>query len=225
MGRVTTANGRGSYGSGLTTDALVEALRGDIASGRLTPGEPLRQEELAQRFRTSRIPVREALRALQAEGLVSYSPNRGATVTIVSDSEILEMLEVRIALECHALRMAVPNAAESDLADARRILEHYDAAPDPLAWSEMNWRFHWALYLPCDCRRLLDAIERNFKHFNAAARQRVSAVTGKERPQREHYRLLSLAEKGRADDAAALLADHIRGTQRSVRARSRAAGA
>ena len=85
----------------------------------------------------------------------------------------------------------------------------------------MNWRFHWALYLPCDCQRLLDAIDRNFKHFNSAARTRISEVSGKERPQREHYRLLALAEKGRAEEAASLLRDHIRDTQRSIRAGSR----
>lgn len=207
--------------SGATTAALVDALRQEISDGRLHPGEPLRQEQLALRFGTSRIPVREALRTLQAEGLVSYSPNRGAIVAIVSDAEIQEMLEVRLALECHALRLAVPNAADADVAHARRILEEYDAAPDPRAWSAMNWSFHWTIYLPCDCRRLLDAIERNFKHFSSAARTKISAVAGKDRPQREHYRLLGLVEKGRADDAAALLAEHIRDTQRSIRARAR----
>lgn len=207
--------------SGSTTDVLAEALRRDIAEGRLRPGEPLRQEELALRFGTSRIPVREALRSLQAEGLVNYSPNRGATVTIVSDTEILEMLEVRIALECHALRLAVPHAADSDIAAAKQILEEYDAAPDAQTWAAMNWRFHWTLYLPCDCRRLLDAIERNYGQFNSAARRQISAHAGKERPQREHYRLVALMEKGRADDAATLLEAHIRDTQRSIRAQAR----
>lgn len=215
------AGGQGGGASGFTTEAVAEALRRDIAIGRLSPGEPLRQEELAARFGTSRIPVREALRSLQAEGLVSYSPNRGATVTLVSDAEIQEMLEVRIALECHALRLAVPNAADSDVATARAILEEYDAAPDAEAWSAMNWRFHWALYLPCDCRRLLDAIERNFGQFNSAARRQISARAGKERPQREHHRLLALVEKGRGEDAARLLEDHIRDTQRDMRARAR----
>lgn len=216
-----TATGRDIPPPGLAAETLAEALRQDIVEGRLAPGEPLRQEELALRFGTSRIPVREALRALQAEGLISYSPNRGATVTIVSDAEIQEMLEVRIALECHALRLAVPNAADADIAAARAILAEYDAAPDPAKWSAMNWAFHWALYLPCECRRLLDAIERNFKHFNATARRKISTVAGKERPQREHHRLLGLVQKGRAEDAVALLTDHIRDTQRSIRAAAR----
>ncbi len=207
--------------SGLAAETLAEALRRDIVEGRIAPGAPLRQEELALRFGTSRIPVREALRALQAEGLISYSPNKGATVTVVSDAEIQEMLEVRIALECHALRLAVPHAADADTAAARAILAEYDTAPDPAKWSAMNWAFHWALYLPCDCRRLLDAIERNFKHFNAAARRKISTVAGKERPQREHHRLLDLVQRGRTEEAVALLTEHIRDTQRSIRAVAR----
>ncbi len=214
-------NGLAGAASGGTTAALAAALRTEIADGRLAPGSALRQDDLAGRFGTSRIPVREALRLLEAEGLVTYPPNRGAIVAVVSPQEIQEMLEVRIALECHALRMAVPLAAGSDIDDMRRILHAYDAAPDAGAWSAMNWQFHWALYLPCECRRLLDAIERNFKQFSSAARMQISALSGKERPQREHWKLLTLVENGKADQAAALLADHIRDTQRSIRAKLR----
>ncbi len=211
--------GRGAAGS--TTDALAEALRAEIADGRLTPGAALRQDELAARFGTSRIPIREALRTLQAEGLVTYSPNRGAVVAVVSAREIQEMLEVRIALECHAIQLAVPLTAGSDIDRMRRILEAYDVAPDPSAWSTMNWQFHWALYAPSDCRRLLEAIEQNWKRFSSAARVQISTLAGRERPQREHHQLLELVENGDAGGAAALLAAHIRDTQRSIRAKMR----
>ena len=207
--------------SGGTTGTLAAALRAEIAEGRLAPGAALRQDELAGRFGTSRIPVREALRTLQAEGLVTYAPNRGAVVAVVTPKEIQEMLEVRIALECHAVRMAVPLAAESDLDAIRCILQAYDVAPDAGTWSMMNWQFHWALYLPSDCQRLLDAIERNFNRFSSAARKQVSSLSGKERPQREHWRLLTLMEEGKADQAATLLEHHIRDTQRSIRASMR----
>lgn len=203
------------------SDLVVKALRGEIERGDLEQGLALRQDELAERFGTSRIPVREALRTLQAEGLVTYSANRGATVAMVSDREILEMLEVRIALECHAIRLAVPNLIDTDIEAARALLTEYDAAPDPAQWAAMNWAFHSALYAPCDCNRLLIAIERNFKQFNRVARQSISRMAGKERPQREHYRLLGLTEAGKADDAAKLLGEHIRDTQRVVRAEGR----
>ncbi len=208
----------GPAASGETMDALVAALRAEISDGRLAPGTALRQDELATRFGISRIPVREALRMLQAEGLVTYAPNRGAIVAVVTPQEIQEMLEVRIALECHAIRMAVPLVAGSDLETMRDLLQAYDAAPDAGSWSKMNWQFHCSLYRPSECQRLLDAIERNFNRFSSAARLQISALSGKGRPQREHWKLLALTEEGRADQAATLLEQHIRDTQRSIRA-------
>ena len=92
-----------------------EGLRRAILAGEFAPGSQLRQDELAQRFGTSRIPVREALRQLEAEGLVSILPNRGATVSSLSLDEVLELMEIRIALECRALRMAIPNMVDTDL--------------------------------------------------------------------------------------------------------------
>lgn len=211
----------GAGASGGTMVALATALRAEIADGRLAPGAALRQDELAGRFGTSRIPIREALRTLQAEGLVTYAPNRGAVVAVVSAKEIQEMLEVRIALECHAIRMAVPLTAGSDIEWMRRVLQAYDVAPDAVEWSSINWQFHWALYTPSDCQRLLEAIEQNWNRFSSAARVQISTLAGRERPQREHHQLLALVENGKADQAASLLADHIRDTQRSIRAKMR----
>ena len=207
--------------AGSATDLVTAALRGEIEGGLLDPGTALRQDELAMRFGTSRIPVREALRTLQAEGLVTYSTNRGASVTIISGKEIQEMLELRIALECHAIRLAVPNLVDDDIAAARRLLTEYDAAPNPSQWAAMNWAFHWTLYRPSDCTRLLNEIERNLKQFNNGARNLISRLAGKERPQAEHYKLLALAENGKAPEAASLLREHIQATQRLVRASMR----
>lgn len=203
------------------TDLVLAALRQEIEQGLLEPGSALRQDELATRLGTSRIPVREALRTLQAEGLVIYSTNKGATVAMISEHEIQEMLEVRIALECHAIRLGVPNLVEADIEAARRLLTEYDAAPNPEQWTAMNWTFHWTLYEPSDCSRLLVAIERNFKQFNNVARNHISRLAGKERPQAEHHRLLALAEAGKANEAANLLREHIQGTQRLIKAGAR----
>lgn len=131
------------------------------------------------------------------------------------------MLEVRIALECHAIRMSIPQLVDSDIDTAHSLLTRYDAAPDAGQWSAMNWSFHWALYVPCDCTRLLTAIERNFKQFNSVARRHISMMAGKERPQQEHYRLLELAQAGKANEAGQLLQNHIQGTQRLIRAGGR----
>src|SRR6266568_8237789 len=116
---------------GSTPDAVREALRRAISAGELAPGIQLRQDELAEKFGTSRIPVREALRHLEAEGFVTFLPNRGAVVSDLSIDEVVELLEIRIALECHALRLAIPAMGEIDLDEADKILRSYDNEPDP----------------------------------------------------------------------------------------------
>ncbi|WP_425964365.1 GntR family transcriptional regulator [Rhizobium nepotum] len=81
--------------------------------------------------------------------MARIEPNRGAIVTSLSLNEVLEMLDIRIALECHALRLAIPIMAEEDLAHAESILEAYNDDPDPASWGSVNWRFHTTLYEPC----------------------------------------------------------------------------
>jgi DNA-binding GntR family transcriptional regulator len=200
-----------------------EALRRAISSGELAPGVQLRQDELAERFGTSRIPVREALRQLEAEGFVTILPNRGAVVSDLSIDEVVELLEIRIALECHALRLAIPAMSEIDLDEATKILRSYDKAPDPAQWGAFNWTFHATLYAPCNRPRLLAMVEANYGHVGRFTRALVSRATGKERPQREHYRLLELCREGEIEKAVRLLREHIEQTQRTLRSAQRQA--
>jgi DNA-binding GntR family transcriptional regulator len=198
-----------------------EALRRAIGSGEFAPGFQLRQDELAERFGTSRIPVREALRQLEAEGFVTFLPNRGAVVSDLSIDEVVELLEIRIALECHALRLAIPAMGDVDLDDATKILRSYDNEPAPEKWGEFNWKFHQALYAPCHRPRLLAMIEANYGHVSRFTRALVSRATGKERPQREHYRLLELCRDGEIEKAVRLLREHIVQTQKTLRSAQR----
>ena len=224
MASERNAGKNGAGGKRPAPEVVRDGLREAIFLGRLTEGTQLRQDQLAEQFGTSRIPVREALRQLEAEGLVRMEPNRGAIVTSLSMDDVLEMLDIRIALECHALRLAIPNMAEEDLELADSILESYNADPDPEHWGSMNWRFHWTLYAPCHRPKMLQMIEANYGHVNRFVRVQVSLAAGKERPQREHRELLDLCRAGRADDAVALLEVHIEQTQKSVRASRRHKG-
>lgn len=201
-----------------------DGLREAIFSGNLPEGTQLRQDQLAEQYGTSRIPVREALRQLESEGLVRIEPNKGAVVTSLSVADVLEMLDIRIALECHALRLAVPNMAEEDFTYAESTLETYNADPDPEHWGAMNWRFHWTLYSPCNRPRLLQMIEANYGHVNRFVRMQVSLAAGKERPQREHKQLVDFCRAGAVEKAVALLETHIEQTQKSVRASRRHRG-
>src|SRR6266545_705138 len=100
-------------------DLVLSSMREAILTAALPPGTRLRQEKLAELFGTSRIPVREALRALEYEGLVSSMPRRGFSVTQLDADDIEEVYDLRILLESHAVRLAVPLITDEDL----RLLE------------------------------------------------------------------------------------------------------
>jgi DNA-binding GntR family transcriptional regulator len=223
MGPGIAAKNRAAGGHGSAPDAVREALRLAISLGEFAPGFQLRQDELAERFGTSRIPVREALKQLEAEGFVTFLPNRGAVVSDLSIDEVVELLELRIALECHALRLAIPAMGEVDLDDATKILRSNDKEPEPEKWGAFNWRFHETLYAPCNRPRLLAMIEANYGHVSRFTRALVSRATGKERPQREHYQLLDLCRDGEIEKAVRLLREHIVQTQKTLRSAQRRA--
>src|SRR5258705_4894084 len=91
-----------------TAEQIADRIRYEIEEGRLVPGAPLNQVDLAARFKLSRIPVREALRQLVAEGYVTYRPNKGAKVVgAVSPEDVQEILEIRECLEARLMDRAV----------------------------------------------------------------------------------------------------------------------
>jgi DNA-binding GntR family transcriptional regulator len=142
-----------------TPDLIAESLREEILRGDLAPGQPLRQEELAARFGVSRLPVRDALLRLEAQGLVHVYPNRGAFVISLSVDEVREIYEMRILLEGDIIERAVPRMTADDW---RRIeAAHAEAtrsAGGP-EWIEGDWRFHRALYEPAGRSHQLATID------------------------------------------------------------------
>ncbi|HEX3065388.1 MAG TPA: GntR family transcriptional regulator, partial [Dongiaceae bacterium] len=127
-------------------DHVADVLREAIAGGSLQAGTVLRQDELARQFQFSRMPVRDALRQLEAEGLVSIHPTRGAFVAGMDRGEIAEIYAVRELLEAEALRLAFPSLGEADLAAAGSALDQIDGEPDVARWGLLNRAFHLALY-------------------------------------------------------------------------------
>lgn len=132
------------------TSAVADKLREKILRGELQEGQQLRQDAIAAELDVSRIPVREALRQLEAEGLISIVPHRGAVVSALSPEEIEELFDIRAVLESFILRRALPRLTDADFQRAEEILKEYEAAleneADIGSWGELNWRFHSALY-------------------------------------------------------------------------------
>src|SRR5579871_5554252 len=190
-----------------TPDLVVERLREDIVSGRLSAGEPLRQDEIARSFGVSHVPIREAFLKLEAQRLVEIRPRRGAIVAALSAAELEELNEMRAALECCALRLAAPNLTDDDLRKAAQALDRIDR--QPAHWVKQNTAFHTMLYTAAGRPRLLAEILSLQRSVERYVYQEVKVTRNFAESQREHRRLIQLISKNHIEEACSLLADHI----------------
>lgn len=196
------------------TDAAVDALRERILDGTHPAGAPLRQEALAAELGVSRIPLREALRRLEAEGLVTLLPHRGAVVTPLAEGEVAELFELRALLEGDLARRAVPKLTGPDLAALRvHALEFEEAvdAGDVGAWGDANRRFHLALYAPAERKRTLEIVTRLHDQSDRVLRLQLVLTRGTARAVREHRGILAAAKARDAVRTGRLVRDHILG--------------
>ena len=131
------------------TDYVYQTLHAEITSGQLPPGLRLRLSEVAARFSISEMPVREALRRLQANGLVMIENHRGATVSAIPLVRVIEIIATRTFLEVLAVSEATPFHTPESLAEARKVNDEMAATQDSLLSSELNRKFHVLLYQPC----------------------------------------------------------------------------
>lgn len=191
-------------------------LKRRIIDGVLAEGAPIRQDEIAQAMGVSKIPVREALTRLESEGLVTLTPNAGATVAVLSVGDYVEMLDMRLALESRALELAIPNMASSDFDRARQLLREYDQAMTQQEWSDLNVRFHECLYAPADRPRLMAMTRAVQNQMGRIMRLRVTMAAEHSRSHAEHIQLLDACERGDKALAVSLLRAHIEQTQREV---------
>ncbi|MDA0246018.1 MAG: GntR family transcriptional regulator [Chloroflexi bacterium] len=199
-----------------TADRIAEALRKAILQGQLHSGQSLRQDEIAATFQVSKIPVREALFQLQAEGLVDIIHNRGAIVTSLNTAEIEELYTMRIALESIALRRAIPRMTTADFLTAEAILNHIDIEPNLRHWADLNWQFHEALYRPSGMFHLLDVVKT--LHTNVVRYLITQRVNGSQlhTSQQEHRAILAHARDGDVSAACAALEQHLAGAVKAV---------
>jgi DNA-binding GntR family transcriptional regulator len=191
-------------------DRIAEILREAIAEGSLAAGTALRQDELATRFGFSRMPIRDALRLLEAEGLVSIHPTRGAFVAKMDAVEISEIYAVRELLEVEALRLALPGLTHRTLDDAAAVLDQIDREPDVARWGILNRAFHLALYGACGNGRLLALIEAQHNAADRYVRILLSSLDYRARSQSEHRKLLAACRKGDEIQSLKWLARHLR---------------
>lgn len=189
-------------------EIIFDALRRAIIEGDLKDGEPLRQDEIAKAFNTSRFPVREALTRLEQQGLVKTQRYKGAIVATLSMHEAGEIFDFRAKLEADVIRAAVPNLTSEIITMARDFLERFAAATDPMAYGDLNRKFHAALYSVSGLPYHLSVIENSIDRIDRYLRAQL-VMSGIERSNDEHQKILNACEAGDADLAARLTYDHI----------------
>lgn len=196
-------------------DWVFQVIRTAIVRGELPGDMPLRQDEISTALSVSHIPVREAFRQLEAQGLVRIYPNRGAVVTKLSCKELSDVMDTRILLEVGALRLALPHITEEDLTRARELLELFSKEKDPIKGAELNLKLHFSLYDPCDNQTLLSLIDQ----MHANVDRYITPFFGKEEVSAElytvdeHSQIISACESKDTELATAILRTHLQRTK------------
>ena len=196
------------------TSAVADKLRDRIIRGEIPEGSQLRQDAIATQYKVSRIPVREALRQLDAEGLITIVPNRGAVVPALSPDDVEELFSIRALLEPEVLGLSIPHLTEQDFSEAQNVLRRYVSElrrEDHLsAWGRLNWQFHSILYSRANQPRFM-AIIRNVNNSGERyTRLQLYLTHGTKRANEEHHEILELCRKRDVPAACNLLRQHIR---------------
>lgn len=180
-------------------EEVLRALRADLISGHFDPGEQLVQETLAERLGVSRVPLREALKVLEAEGHVTYHPHRGYFVTRLSTDDLLEVYRLREILETEALEHAVPMLTPEDCDALGDLLTAVDQAirdDDVRAISETNRQFHFALFEFSGMPRLVRLIRQLWDATEAYRSVYFTSAPNRDRIHDEHIEILEALRRG-----------------------------
>lgn len=192
------------------TQLVVEAIRDKILHGEIKGGEPLRQAALADELNVSRIPVREALLQLEAEGLVNFEPHKGATATEISATQVDEVFELRALMESELLKYSIPSLTEDDFSEAMALIEQMEASDDhDNALGEMNYRFHSILYSKANRPHTLELADILIKNSLRFVRMHLTLAGGDKTSQAEHKELWQLCADRNVDGACDYLKRHI----------------
>lgn len=203
--------------------AIAARLREAILDGRLAPGTPIRQEALAQQLGTSRIPVREALRQLESEGLLTLVPHSGARVARLDLNELIELYRIREALEPMAIAESAIRLSTSQLVELRGLATLIEASRDDLqAWIRHDRTFHLLSYGAAPFPHLLRMVHGFWNTTQQYRRAHVSRFDDRtfEIIHMEHRMILDALERRDPLDAADRQRSHIRRTRLSLTERA-----
>ena len=188
---------------------IEESLREAILDGRLPCGTALRQQELADLFGVSRMPVREALRQLEAQSLLNVVQHKGAVVAPLITNNAVETYALRSVLESFALRLSIPLLDDNDLTMAAQYIEQLETETEHAQIGKLNRLFHMSLYHKAPNSKLLDLIERELNEEERFLRFHLSSMGLGKLSQDDHRALLDAARTKDIDKAVVLLERHL----------------
>lgn len=191
------------------TGQITDLVRQRIISGQLSAGTPLRQEKLAAELGVSRVPLREAIRQLEAEGLVVSELHKGTVVSSLSRAELEELFELRVQLETWLFGLAIPRMTEADFALADALLAETAAQATVETWGDYNWRFHSSLLAPSGRTMALKQLQTVHNNANRYINLQLAVVADVEHELVDHRRLLAFARLRDVEGGVRLLREHI----------------
>ena len=195
------------------SDEVADTLREAIIAGQFQDGEELNQVELARHFGVSRVPVREALRRLEAEGLVTAEAHRRVVVPGLTRTSIGEIFEVRALLEGYLVKRAAPGLSPKELAELREMAESMHKARSREAWLDRNAEFHHRLLAHADAPVAMAIIERLSHQVERYMRRQKGGVVRSDEATKEHIAVIDKLQKGDVEAAASAMTDHVLATR------------
>lgn len=195
---------------------VADALREAIVAGVYPPGSRLRQEEIAERFGASRVPVREALKTLESDGLITVVANTGAWVSRLTLAECEEVYQTRERVEPLLLRFSAPNLSPAELDRLAELAERMSATEDVEEFLRLDREFHWGTYAGAETLVLGDLVRRLWSTTQPYRRAYTLLIDA--HSQRivhdEHHMLVTALREGDTDTAERTIEGHIRRTRR-----------
>ncbi|MGE8146358.1 GntR family transcriptional regulator [Pseudomonas frederiksbergensis] len=193
----------------LARSVIEETLRSAILDGRIPCGTALRQQDLADLFGVSRMPVREALRQLEAQALLNVVAHKGAVVAALVQGDAAETYELRILLESEALRRSIPLLETADFELAARYIDELETEHNYTEIGRLNRLFHMALYSKAPNRRLLRLVEDGLNEEERFLRFNLEAMGLGKLSQEDHRNLLRAVEDRNIELSVELLEHHL----------------
>jgi DNA-binding GntR family transcriptional regulator len=191
---------------------VVDLIRDAILRGDLEWGEHLNETTMSEQMAVSRIPIREALRQLEQEGLITRIPNRGCFVITFDEKDILEVFSLRATLESMAIEWAISHLAAQDIAELRATIEAQGqavAAGDYAQLAQLDMKFHEFICIKAQHERLLKAWYAHHAQCQLLLNRRFRTMSDytPETVVRDHTKILDAIARGDATEAATLTRD------------------